>query len=49
MQTFDQALFAHVQAGRVKAEDALRAANSPQDFKLMLDAGAARRDAAQYG
>ena len=36
MQTFDQALLAHVQAGRVKAEDALRAANRPQDLRLML-------------
>jgi twitching motility protein PilT len=36
MQTFDQALLAHVQAGRVNAEDALRAANRPQDLKLML-------------
>jgi twitching motility protein PilT len=36
MQTFDQALLAHVQAGRVTAEDALRAANRPQDLRLML-------------
>ena len=36
MQTFDQALLAHVQAGRVKAEDALRAANRPQDLRLLL-------------
>jgi twitching motility protein PilT len=38
MQTFDQALFAHVEAGRVTREDALAAASSPQDFKLLLAA-----------
>jgi twitching motility protein PilT len=38
MQTFDQALFAHVQAGRVTRENALAAASSPQDFKLLLAA-----------
>ena len=36
MQTFDQALLDHVQAGRVKADDALRAANRPQDLRLLL-------------
>jgi twitching motility protein PilT len=38
MQTFDQALFVHVQAGRVTRDDALAAASSPQDFKLLLAA-----------
>jgi twitching motility protein PilT len=38
MQTFDQALFEHVQAGRVMREHALAAASSPQDFKLLLAA-----------
>jgi twitching motility protein PilT len=38
MQTFDQALFAHVQGGRVSRENALAAASSPQDFKLLLAA-----------
>ena len=38
MQTFDQALFAHVAAGRVSRDDALAAATSPQDFKLLLAA-----------
>jgi twitching motility protein PilT len=38
MQTFDQALLAHVRSGRVKVEDALEAATSPHDFKLMLEA-----------
>jgi twitching motility protein PilT len=38
MQTFDQALYAHVVAGRVSVEDALLAATSPHDFKLLLAA-----------
>jgi twitching motility protein PilT len=38
MQTFDQGLFLHVQAGRVTREEALAAASSPQDFKLLLAA-----------
>jgi twitching motility protein PilT len=38
MQTFDQALLKHVQAGRVSMEDALRAATSPHDFKLLVAA-----------
>jgi twitching motility protein PilT len=38
MQTFDQALFAHVQAGRVTRDEALAMASSPQDFKLLLAA-----------
>jgi len=37
MQTFDQALYAHVAAGRVALSDALLAASSPHDFKLLLD------------
>ena len=37
MQTFDQALYAHVVAGRVRVEDALVAATSPHDFKLLLE------------
>lgn len=36
MQTFDQALLAHYQQGNVTMEDALRAATSPHDFKLMV-------------
>jgi twitching motility protein PilT len=36
MQTFDQALLAHYQAGRVAMEDALRVATSPHDFKLLV-------------
>jgi twitching motility protein PilT len=42
MQTFDQALFAHVKAGRVDRDQALRAATSPHDFKLLLAADGRR-------
>jgi twitching motility protein PilT len=38
MQTFDQALLHHHQAGRVSMEDALRVASSPHDFKLLVAA-----------
>ncbi len=38
MQTFDQALRHHHQAGRVSMEDALRVATSPHDFKLLVAA-----------
>ena len=38
MQTFDQALFDHVKAGRVTVEEAMLAASSPHDFKLLLAA-----------
>ena len=36
MQTFDQALLSHYQAGRVSMDDALRVASSPHDFKLLV-------------
>jgi len=36
MQTFDQALLGHVQKGLVSMEDAMKAASSPHDFKLMV-------------
>jgi twitching motility protein PilT len=36
MQTFDQALLHHVKAGRVTMEDAVQAASSPHDFKLLV-------------
>jgi twitching motility protein PilT len=42
MQTFDQALFDHVKAGRVDVEHALKAATSPHDFKLLLAADGRR-------
>jgi twitching motility protein PilT len=38
MQTFDQALLRHHQAGRVSMTDALRVATSPHDFKLLVAA-----------
>ncbi|HEY2771147.1 MAG TPA: type IV pilus twitching motility protein PilT [Solirubrobacteraceae bacterium] len=39
MQTFDQALLRHYQAGRVAMVDALRVASSPHDFKLLVATG----------
>ena len=42
MQTFDQALLAHVQAGRVAMDDALRAATHPHDFKLLVSSDGQR-------
>ena len=36
MQTFDQALLAHVQGGRITMEEAMRSATAPHDFKLMV-------------
>jgi twitching motility protein PilT len=42
MQTFDQALFDHVKAGRIDIKQALLAATSPHDFKLLLAADGRR-------
>jgi twitching motility protein PilT len=42
MQTFDQALLAHVQAGRVTMAEALKAATSPHDFKLLVSSDGRR-------
>src|SRR2546423_5265963 len=42
MQTFDQALFAHLKAGRVNLADAVRCASSPHDFKLLVAADGRR-------
>jgi twitching motility protein PilT len=42
MQTFDQALFEHLKAGRVGMEEAVRAATSPHDFKLLVAADGRR-------
>jgi twitching motility protein PilT len=42
MQTFDQALLAHVQAGLVSMEDALKAATHPHDFKLLVSSDGQR-------
>jgi twitching motility protein PilT len=38
MQTFDQAMLKHVQAGRVSMEEAMRTATNQHDFKLMVAA-----------
>ena len=38
MQTFDQHLLEHLQAGRITFDDAMRVATSPHDFKLMVAA-----------
>jgi twitching motility protein PilT len=42
MQTFDQALYGHLKAGRVSMEDAMRVASSPHDFKLLVQADGRR-------
>src|SRR3978361_1020786 len=42
MQTFDQALFGHVKAGRVNSEDARGRRGTPHDFKLLMQADGRR-------
>jgi twitching motility protein PilT len=42
MQTFDQHLFEHLKAGRITMEQALQAASSPHDFKLLVAADGKR-------
>jgi twitching motility protein PilT len=42
MQTFDQALLGHVQAGRISMEDALKFASNPHDFKLLVSSDGQR-------
>nr|MBA3300981.1 PilT/PilU family type 4a pilus ATPase [Thermoleophilaceae bacterium] len=42
MQSFDQALLGHVQAGRISMEEALKAATSPHDFKLLVSSDGQR-------
>jgi twitching motility protein PilT len=44
MQTFDQHLLQHLQAGRITMDAALRVATSPHDFKLMVAASAKPAD-----
>ena len=39
MQTFDQHLLQHLEAGRITMEEAVHVATSPHDFKLMVAAG----------
>jgi len=42
MQTFDQALFEHLKAGRIEMEDAVAASTHPHDFKLLVAADGRR-------
>jgi twitching motility protein PilT len=42
MQTFDQALFEHLKAGRIEMEDAVAASTSPHDFKLLVSSDGRR-------
>ena len=50
MQTFDQSLLEHVQAGRVSERVAMDYASSPHDFKLMLaSSGQRASDLSQLG
>ena len=42
MQTFDQALFGHLKEGRVTLDQAMTAASSPHDFKLLVAADGRR-------
>jgi twitching motility protein PilT len=44
MQTFDQHLLKHLQAGRITMADAMRVATSPHDFKLMVAASSRPTD-----
>jgi twitching motility protein PilT len=48
MQTFDQALLAHLQAGRVSMDDALRAATHQHDFKLLVAAEGQRSTSVEH-
>jgi twitching motility protein PilT len=47
MQTFDQHLLEHLEAGRITMEEAVHVATSPHDFKLMVAAGGKRRGEGQ--
>ena len=44
MQTFDQSLLGHVEAGRVSEKVAMDYASSPHDFKLMLASSGQRAE-----
>jgi twitching motility protein PilT len=48
MQTFDQHLLKHLQAGRITYEEAMRAATSPHDFKLMVAASGPIADLSRF-
>jgi twitching motility protein PilT len=43
MQTFDQHLLRHLQAGRITMDEALKVASTPHDFKLMVAAESRER------
>jgi twitching motility protein PilT len=47
MQTFDQHLLEHLEAGRITMEEAVHMATSPHDFKLMVAAGGKRKGEGQ--
>jgi twitching motility protein PilT len=47
MQTFDQHLLEHLEAGRITMEEAVHVATSPHDFKLMVAAGGKRKGEGQ--
>jgi twitching motility protein PilT len=48
MQTFDQALLAHVQGGRVSMEDAIKFASKPHDFKLLVSSDGQRSTSIEH-
>jgi twitching motility protein PilT len=48
MQTFDQALLSHVQAGRVSMEDAMKFASNPHDFKLLVSSDGQRSTSVEH-
>ena len=47
MQTFDQALYAHVATGRVSMDEAMIAASHPHDFKLLVAAEGKRANSVE--
>jgi twitching motility protein PilT len=49
MQTFDQHLLKHLQAGRITYDEALHVASSPHDFKLLVQADQRLRHLASSG
>jgi twitching motility protein PilT len=48
MQSFDQALLAHVQGGRVSMEDAMKYASKPHDFKLLVSSDGQRSTSIEH-
>src|SRR4051794_24170710 len=49
MQTFDQHLLKHLQAGRITFDEAMKVASSPHDFKLLVQADQRLRHLASSG